>query len=168
MKKTFRVLLAAGMLTALVAAVTLHAAAADPGDGNRLEASFTESAQSVTNRIADLGTLQLINTGSGTVDGFGSATVVVGITEDKSVSPCGAGSSSNAATRRIVLADGVLVLHELSTTCPTHGEPTINGTFQVDGNSSTGRFAGAWGDGELSVNSATHTAYVDGKLHLAG
>ena len=167
MKKTLRVLLGAGMLAALVGAVALHAAAAEPGNGNRLEASLTESAQSVTNRIADLGTLQLINTGAGTVDGFGSASVVVGITEDKSVGPCGPGSSSNAATRRIVLDDGVLVLRELSTTCPSQGEPAINGTFQVDGDSSTGRFAGAWGDGQLSVNTTTHTAYVDGKLHLA-
>ena len=168
MERTIRVLLAAGMLTALVGAVALRAAAAEPGDGNRLEASFTEAAQSVTNRIGDLGTLQLINTGTGTVDGFGSASVVVGITEDKSVAPCGPGSSSNAATRRIVLAGGVLVLRELSTACPTQAEPAINGTFQVDGDSSTGRFAGAWGDGELSVNTTNHTAYLDGKLHLAG
>lgn len=62
---------------------------------------FTETAESVTNRIADLGTLQLITTGSGSVEGFGAATVVVGITQDRAVTPCGQGSWTNAATRRI-------------------------------------------------------------------
>jgi len=168
MNKTLRALLSTGTLIAFISVFALHAAAAQPSDGSRLEATFTESVQSLTNRVSDLGTLQLITSGTGTVDGFGTATVVVGITEDKSVSPCGPGSSSNAATRRIVLNDGVLVLREFSTSCPTQQEPTINGTFQVDGDSSTGRFAGAWGGGELTVNTTTHTSYVDGKLHLAG
>jgi hypothetical protein len=59
---------------------------------------FTETAESVTNRIADLGSLQLITTGSGSVEGSGAATVVVGITQDRAVTPCGQGSWTNAAT----------------------------------------------------------------------
>ena len=41
----------------------------DDNRPNRLEASFTEAAASVTNRIGDLQTFQLIDTGSGTVSG---------------------------------------------------------------------------------------------------
>ena len=96
-------------------------------DVNRLEATFTESAASVTNRIGDLQTLQLINTGGGTVSGFGTATVVVGITQDRSVTPCGPGSWTNAATRRIVLDEGVLIVREASIACPTASGPVING-----------------------------------------
>lgn len=76
----------------LASGLALHAAARPPNHANRLEASFTETAASITNRIADLKTFQLINTGSGTVEGFGAATVVVGITEDRSVTPAGRGA----------------------------------------------------------------------------
>jgi hypothetical protein len=155
------------VLIAIGGGFALHAAAAPAGDGNRLDASFTESAQSITNRIADLGTFQLINTGTGTVDGFGSATVVVGITQDRSVTPCGPGSWTNAATRRIVLADGTLVVRELGSACPTSSGPVVSGTYEVDGASSTGIFAGARGSGELSANPAAHTSTLSGKLHLA-
>jgi hypothetical protein len=152
----------------LASGVALHAAAASPNHANRLEATFTESTASITNRIADLGTFQLINTGSGTVDGFGAATVVVGITQDRSVTPCGAGSWTNAATRRIVLEEGVLVLRELSIACPTASGPVITGTYEVDGLSSTGIFAGARGTGDLTVNVPTSVATLSGKLNLAG
>ena len=152
----------------LASGLALHAAAAPPNDANRLEASFTESTASVTNRIADLGTFQLINTGSGTLEGFGAATVVVGITQDRSVTPCGPGSWTNAATRRIVLGEGVLVIRELSIACPTASGPVITGTYEVDGLSSTGIFAGARGTGDLTVNVPTTTATLSGKLNLAG
>jgi hypothetical protein len=158
------------LVTALVAAASsfaLNAAAGAQTDGNRFEASFTESAASVTNRIADLGTFQLINTGSGTVEGFGAATVVVGITQDRSVTPCGPGSWTNAATRRIVLEEGVLVLRELSIACPTPTGPVITGTYEVDGLSSNGIFTGARGSGDLTANVVTHTAMLSGKLKLA-
>jgi hypothetical protein len=112
--------------------------------------------------------LQLINTGNGTVGGFGAATVIVGITQDRSVTPCGPGSWTNAATRRIVLGDGVLILHEVSIACSTASGPVITGTCEVDGLSSTGIFAGARGAGDLSVNVATSTATLSGKLKLAG
>jgi hypothetical protein len=145
-----------------------RAGAAPPNHANRLKASFTETAGSVTNRIADLKTFQLINTGSGTVEGFGVATVVVGITQDRSVTPCGPGSWTNAATRRIVVDEGVLILRELSIACPTSSGPVITGTYEVDGPSSTGIFAGARGPGDFTVDVATATATLSGKLKLAG
>jgi hypothetical protein len=142
--------------------------AAPANRADRLEAGFTEAAASVTNRIGDLQTFQLINTGSGTVSGFGTATVVVGITQDRSVTPCGPGSWTNAATRRIVLGKGVLVLREASIACPTASGPVITGTYEVDGLSSTGIFAGAQGSGDLTVNVSSATATISGKLKLAG
>jgi hypothetical protein len=168
MKKVRRFSLLLVALIALASMLALHAAAGPQTDGNRLEATFTESAASITNRIADLGTLQLINTGSGTVDGFGAATVVVGITQDRSVTPCGLGSWTNAATRRMVLVEGVLVLRELSIACPTPSGPVIRGTYDVDGLSSKGIFAGARGSGSITVNVPTSTATLSGKLKLAG
>jgi hypothetical protein len=168
MNKAIRMPLLVAAAIVLASGLTLHAAAAPPNHANRLEASFTESAASITNRIADLGTFQLINTGSGTVEGFGAATVVVGITQDRSVTPCGPGSWTNAATRRIVLTEGVLVLRELAIRCATDSGPDITGTYEVDGLSSTGIFAGARGSGEDTVNTVTHTSTLSGKLKLAG
>ena len=168
MKNAFRMPLLVSAVIVLASGLTLHAAAAPPNHANRLEASFTESAASITNRIADLGTFQLINTGSGTVEGFGAATVVVGITQDRSVTPCGPGSWTNAATRRIILQEGVLVLRELAIRCPTDSGPDITGTYEVDGQSSTGIFAGARGSGENTANTVTHTSTLSGKLKLAG
>jgi hypothetical protein len=168
MKKALRIPLLVIALIALASGLALHAAEGAPNDANRLEASFSESAASITNRIADLGTFQLISTGSGTVEGFGAATVVVGITEDRSVTPCGPGSWTNAATRRIVLDEGVLVLRELSIRCPTASGPDITGTYEVDGLSSTGIFAGARGSGDDTVDTVTHTSTISGKLKLAG
>jgi hypothetical protein len=167
MKKVRRFSLLVVALIALASMLALHAAAGAQTDGNRLEASFTESAASITNRIADLGTFQLINTGSGTVEGFGTATVVVGITQDRSVTPCGPGSWTNAATRRIVVDGDVLVLRELSIACPTPTGPVITGTYEVDGLSSRGIFAGARGSGDLTVNVPTSMATLSGKLKLA-
>jgi hypothetical protein len=158
------------LILALVAGASvfaLHASARPAEDGNHFEARFSETVASVNNRIADLDTLQLINTGSGTVEGFGPATVVVGITQDRAVTPCGPGSWTNAATRRIVLEDGILVLRELSVRCPTSSGPDINGTYEVDGLSSTGIFAGARGTGEDLVDTVMHTSVLSGKLKLA-
>jgi hypothetical protein len=102
-------------------------------EGNRFEATFVETNVSITNRIADLGIFQLINTGTGTVEGFGAATVVLAISQDRSVEPCGAGSWTNAGTRRIVLAAGVLMLRELAYVCQTASGPIATGTWTVDG-----------------------------------
>lgn len=168
MKKLIRLTFATAAAAALASALAIAVRAEPTNHANRLEASFTESAASITNRIADLGTFQLINTGSGTVEGFGPATVVVGITQDRSVTPCGPGSWTNAATRRIVLQEGVLVLRELAIRCPTDSGPDITGTYEVDGLSSTGIFAGARGSGENTANTVTHTSTLSGKLKLAG
>jgi hypothetical protein len=168
MKKALRIPLLVTALIVLGSGLALHAAAGPTSDANRLEATFVESTASVTNRIADLQSFQLINTGTGTVEGFGAATVVVGITQDRSVTPCGPGSWTNAATRRIVLHDGVLMLRELSIACPTASGPVVTGTYKVDGLSSTGIFAGAQGSGHLTVQVAISTATLSGTLKLAG
>jgi hypothetical protein len=146
--------------------VAFRAAAAPSADGNRLEATFSESAVSITNRIGDLGIFQLVNTGSGTVEGFGSATDVVGITQDRSVTPCGPGSWTLAATQRIVVADGVLVLRAQGVGCPTPSGVVVTATYDVDGQASTGIFAGAWGSGDVTADVAAGTSKLSGKLHL--
>lgn len=149
---------------------TVSAAQADepPNHANRLEATFTETNVSVTNRIADLGVFQLINTGTGTVEGFGSATVMLSATQDRTAHPCGPDSWTNAAVRRIVLGDGVLVLRELVHTCPTPSGPLGTGTWEVDGASSSGVFAGARGSGDVSIAIPTRTATLSGRLNLTG
>jgi hypothetical protein len=167
MKKMGRILLSAGMLAAIASVVAL-AAAAEPGDGNRLEASFAETNLSVTNRVSDLGVFQLINTGSGTLDGYGAATMIVDVTQDRTVHPCGAGSWTNAGIRRITVAAGVLVLRELAYVCPTPSGLVGTSTWTVDGPSSTGVFAEARGDGTETIDLTTHTSTLSGKLHLAG
>ncbi len=168
MKNSIRLSLLVMALIALASGLALSAAAGRPNHANRLEASFAESPESITNRIADLGIFQLINTGTGTLEGFGSATVVVGITQDRSVTPCGPGSWTNAATRRIVVDGGVLVLREVGVRCPTASGPDITGSYEVDGLSSTGIFAGARGSGDDTIDTVTHTSTISGKLKLAG
>jgi hypothetical protein len=167
MKNALRMPLLLTALIALAGALALHAAAGVSNDGNRLEASFTESAASITNRIADLGTFQLINTGNGTLEGFGPATMVLGVTQDRSVEPCGRGSWTNAATRRIVVAAGVLIIRELAYVCQTSSGPMATSTWTVDGPSSTGVFAGASGSGEGRVDLTSRTSTLSGKLKLA-
>jgi hypothetical protein len=164
-----RVFIALCALFALGGGV-VSAAQADepPNHANRLDATFTETNVSITNRVADLGVFQLINTGTGTVEGFGSATLMLSATQDRSVHSCGPTSSTNAAIRRIVLADGVLVLRELAHVCPTPSGPLGTGTWEVDGASSTGIFAGARGSGEVTIVFPTNTATLSGKLNLAG
>jgi hypothetical protein len=167
-KRSIHLLSITGVAVGIASALAIAVRAETPNHANRFEASFAESAQSITNRIADLGTFQLINTGSGTVEGFGAATVVVGITQDRSVTPCGPGSWTNAATRRIVLAEGVLVVREVSERCPTASGPDITGTYEVDGLSSTGIFAGARGSGVDHANTVTHESTLSGTLKLVG
>ncbi len=148
----------------------VSAAKADepPNHANRLEATFTETNVSITNRVADLGVFQLINTGTGTVEGFGSATLMLSATQDRSVHPCGGASSTNAAIRRIVLGEGVLVLRELVHICPTSSGPLGTGTWEVDGASSTGIFAGARGSGDVTIVVPSSAVTLSGRLNLAG
>jgi hypothetical protein len=168
MKNALRLSLLATALIVLASAFALHAAASAPNHANRLEATFTETRASVTDRIADLGVFQLINTGAGMVEGFGAGTMVVAVTQDRSVQPCGPGSWTNAATRRIVVASGVLVLRSLAYVCQTAAGPMATETWTVDGPSSTGVFAGARGSGEGTVDIGTATATLSGHLKLTG
>jgi hypothetical protein len=157
----------AAAVIAMACAVALRAPASTASDGNRLEAVFIESNASITNRIGDLGVFQLINTGTGSVEGFGEATVMLGATQDRSVAPCGPGSWTNAAIRRIVLEDGVLVLRELVHICQTPSGPVGNGTWTVDGESSTGVFSDSQGSGHVTISVASSRAELSGKLKLA-
>jgi len=153
---------------ALSGGFLLHVATAAAAEGNRFDATFHESTASVTNRIADLGTFQLINTASGTVEGRGAATMVLSVTQDRSVQPCGPGSWTNAGIRRIVLPDGVLILRATAYVCQSASGPVATETWTVDGASSTGVFAGARGSGEGTVDIPTATSSLSGKLKLAG
>jgi hypothetical protein len=168
-KKPF-LTLGTSALFGLIATLTVQSSPASAANGNRLQASFNERTAQVTNALAQFGVLQIINTGTGTVQGFGPATMVLSITQDHDVTPCGPGSSTNAAIRRITLAQGVLVEEELAIACPTpSGGLIITGTYQVDGRSSTGLFAGARGEGTLTAETTVNppTSTLSGKLFLA-
>ena len=89
--------------------------AAGPADDGRLEATFTNSDVSVT---PGLGMVELLATGTGTVEGFGAATEVVGVILDTAVSPCGPGGASDSAQRRIVMTGGVQGQHRNLRRCP--------------------------------------------------
>lgn len=153
----------------LASGFAIHSAAGAAADGNRFEATFTETNASTTNRIADLGIFQLINTGTGTVEGYGSATSVIAVTQDRSVQPCGPGSWTNAGIRRIVLDAGVLVFRTVAYVCQSPTGPKVSESWTVDGPASTGAFAGARGSGEASVDlgAPVRITTVSGKLKLA-
>jgi hypothetical protein len=110
--------------------------------------------------------VELLLTGTGTVQGFGAATEVVGVIQDFAASPCGAGGASDSAQRRVVLAGGVLVLHEAGMTCMTASGPQARATYRVDGQASTGIFAGARGTGDVTVDVTTHQETLSGTLIL--
>jgi hypothetical protein len=152
-----------GLASGLVA----YASAGPPNHANRLEATFTETVAVVTNHAADYGIVQVILTGTGTLDGFGAATEVGGVTADRSFQPCGVNSESAAVTRRIVTAAGTLAIRESNETCATPTGRVATGTFEVDGLFSTGVFAGATGSGEVLNLLTPHTLTLSGKLNLA-
>jgi hypothetical protein len=128
-----------------------------------LKATFTDSDVSVTPGV---GMVELILTGTGTVRGFGAATDVVGVVEDRAASPCGPGGASDSAQARIVMRGGVLELHEAAMLCVTASGPQVNGTYRVDGQASTGIFAGARGTGHVTVDVATGQDTLSGTLIL--
>ena len=154
-------------LAALVSGLGLLSATSAAADGNTFEATFVETRVSTTDRIADLGMLQFVNTGTGNVEGYGPATVVLAMSQDRSVQPCGAGSSTNAGIRRVAVGAGVLVLRSIAYVCQTAAGPQATATWTVDGAASTGMFAGAQGSGEEHVDILTRTATLSGKLKLA-
>lgn len=168
MKKMIRLALVAGAAAALASALAIAVRAEPTNHANRLEVTFGETPALITDRVAELGIFQLILTASGTLDGFGPVTEVVSVTQDRAVHPCGPGSDSESATRRIVAGDGTLALREAGIKCPTPSGLVFSGSYEVDGLSSTGAFAGARGSGDVTVDIATHTATLSGKLKLAG
>ena len=168
MKKMIRLALVAGAAAALASALAIAVRAEPTNHANRLDVTFTETAASITNRVADLGVFQLILTANGTLDGFGAVNEVVGVTQDRAVHPCGDGSDSESDTRRIAASEGTLALRESGIKCLTPSGLVFTGTYEVDGLSSTGVFAGARGSGDVTVDIATHTATLSGRLKLAG
>jgi hypothetical protein len=173
MKKTIRLSLLATAVIVLASGFALHAsltasaqsargAAGSPAD-SMLHATFTDSAVSVT---PGQGMVELILTGTGTVQGFGAATDVVGVVEDRAASPCGPGGAANSAETRFVMNGGVLELHETGALCVTASGPQVTGTYRVDGQASTGIFAGARGTGRFTVDVATGQDTLSGTLIL--
>jgi hypothetical protein len=110
--------------------------------------------------------VELILTGTGTVQGFGAATDVVGVVEDRAASPCGAGGAANSAVTRIVTSGGVLELHESAMLCVPASGPQVTGTYRVDGQASTGIFAAARGTGHVTVDVTTGQDTLSGTLIL--
>jgi hypothetical protein len=166
MRTTIRLALLVAVAAAAASVEPLHSAAGARTATTNFRAAFTETNTSVTNRVADLGVFQLINTASGTVDGYGPATVVLAMSQDRSVEPCGPGSWTNAGTRRIVFGRGVLVLHEVAEVCDTEIGLVARGTWTADGTSSTGAFAGSWGSGRTAVYLPARLATLTGTLRL--
>ena len=177
MKKTIRLSLLATAVIVLASGFALHAsltasaapaqsargAAGSPADG-RLHATFTDSAVSHTRGQR---MVELILTGTGTVQGFGAATDVVGVVEDFAASPCGPGGASNSSQDRIAVHGGVLELSTTGMYCVTASGPQVTGTYRVDGQASTGTFAGAHGTGHVTVDVATGQDTLSGTLILA-
>jgi len=137
--------------------------AAGPADDGMLNATFTDTDVSVT---PGAGMVELILTGTGTVQGFGAATDVVGVVEDFAASPCGPGGASNSAQLRIATHGGVLELSSAAMNCVTASGPQVTGTYRVDGQASTGIFAGARGTGHIRVDVATGQDTLSGTLIL--
>ena len=163
MRKLMISLAASAALMAGMAATLPASAHASTGDDGRLEATFTATPISVT---PGLGMVDLIVSGPGTVQGFGAATEVVGVVEDQSASPCGTGGAADSAERRIVMQGGTLELHEVATLCMIASGPRVTGTYRVDGQASTGIFAGARGTGNIAVDPATGHDTASGTLIL--
>jgi hypothetical protein len=163
MRKLMISLAASAAVMAGMAATLQASAQASTRDDGRLEATFTAHPVSVT---PGLGMVELIVTGPGTVQGYGAATEVVGVVEDQAASPCGAGGASDSAERRIVMHGGTLELHETAKLCITASGPRITGTYRVDGQASTGIFAGARGTGNVAINPTTGQDTVSGALIL--
>jgi hypothetical protein len=154
---------AAAATTAAIGAGLQATAQASTHDDGTLQATFTDSDVSVT---PGLGMVELILTGTGTVQGFGAATDVVGVIEDFAASPCGHGGASNSAQQRLVMPGGVLELSSHAMNCVTASGAQVTGTYRVDGQASTGIFAGARGTGHITVDVATGQDTLSGTLIL--
>jgi hypothetical protein len=62
MRQNFALKLGTSALFGLAGTLAFQASPASAVDGNRLQASFVETTQQVTNRVADLGVVQIIDT----------------------------------------------------------------------------------------------------------
>jgi hypothetical protein len=89
------------------------------------------------------------NNGTGEMPPFGQVTFTTVITADGNQPPCGPNSQwVNRIVRTIDTSDGILVLHEAGLQCPQPGVgPRVEALWVVDGADSTGKFAGASGQG---------------------
>ncbi len=163
----------ATVIAAVAAGALAVGAAADRSStkGNRLQITFTETRLSIQ-EPPGLGMRQTLLSGIGTFEGFGAATEVAAVSIDLTVTPCGAGSSTSTILRRVVVPEGVLVLKSLAHRCPAEFGIHVIGQYEVDGDASTGIFAGARGRGADTVETgpppATPVVTISGKLHLAG
>ncbi len=160
------------MVVVVAAGVLAVGAAADRSHnhGKRLQITFEETRLSIQ-EPPGLGMRQTILSGTGTFAGFGAATELAAVSIDLSVTPCGAGSSTSTILRRVVVPQGVLVLKSLAHRCPAPFGISVIGRYVVDGDASTGIFAGARGRGSDTVEAppppGAPVVTISGKLHLA-
>lgn len=167
MRRTVRLAFAACVVAAVATVTSIGVfATAPPDQANQVNVTFHETPAVITDHVADLGIRQIILTSTWTLDGFGSVSDVTSVTQDTAVHPCGPGSSSEVATRRIVASEGVLVLREGGVQCITASGPVFTGSYTVDGDASTGVFAGAKGSGTVTVRLGISTT-LSGRLKLA-
>jgi len=167
MRRMFRLALVGCLAATIAGAAAIGVFATSPPDhANKINVTFHETPVVITDHTADLGIRQIILTSTWTLDGFGLVSDVTSVTQDTAVHPCGTGSSSEVATRRIVSSGGTLVLREGGIQCITPSGPVFNGTYAVDGNASTGVFVGAEGSGTVTVQVARSTT-LSGQLKLA-
>lgn len=152
--------------TFVAAALAATSALGAPAEARKLRASFHESAVAPVACDDARGICQAILTGTGRVTGFGAATEVTGLTEDRGVSPCGAASDSEAYTRRIAVAGSILALRASGVKCPLTEGFEVRARFVVDGRSSTGRFAGARGSGTDTVELPAGEVRIRGRIRL--
>src|SRR5215475_11635555 len=86
------VLFGSSLTASAAPAQSARGAAGSPAH-SMLHATFTDSAVSVT---PGLGMVELILTGTGTVEGFGAGTDGVGVVEDRGAPACGPGGGGRA------------------------------------------------------------------------
>jgi hypothetical protein len=166
-----RHVVAAVMTVATVVLAMGATASGSATHGNRLQITFEETRLAI-HEPPGLGIRQVIGAGTGTFEGFGPASEIVAVSQDQTVTPCGAGSNTSTIMRRIVVPQGTLILKSLAHRCPSPTGITALGFYEVDGASSTGVFAGARGQGRDTTEiepppSGRVVATISGKLNLA-
>ncbi len=127
-----------------------------PAAAARLEATFTEGPplSRTPDCAAEPKICQVVLAGNGSVIGFGDATEIAGVSQDRAVAPCGPGSDSEVYTRRIQTSSGVLALRARGVKCATTDGFRVTARYQIDGAASSGVFAGARGRGTDTVRLA--------------